>query len=85
MYVTPPGHVVLLSGWDDVVAGEGARDRLATIAFRVEPGGAGRLLANLDVARHIGDGTVVIALCSDEGDAVAIDDWFFDQSSRGLS
>jgi hypothetical protein len=85
MYTNPPGHIVLMNRWEDVVDGEGAFDRLKAIAFRVEPGGAGRLLANPDIYRHISDGVVVIALCSDEGDANEIDDWFLGQPSRALS
>jgi hypothetical protein len=81
MYITPPGHVVLMNRWDDVVDGEGAFDKLKAIAFSVEPGGAGRLLADPDISRHISAGIVVIAICSDEADAWCLDDWLQNQPS----
>ena len=80
IYANPPGHVVLMNRWDDIVDGE-SRGYLRAIAFRVEPGGTGRLLANPDINRHISAGAVVIAVCSDEGDAWTLDDWLQNKPS----
>jgi hypothetical protein len=85
MYLNPPGHLVLLSGSEDVINGEGAFDKRKAIAFQVEPGGAGRLLANPNVDRHISSGVVVVALCTDEGDAWTLVDWLHDRPSGRLA
>jgi hypothetical protein len=42
-------------------------------------------LANPNVDRHISSGVVVVALCTDEGDAWTLADWLHDRPSGRLA